>query len=138
MSMTGRGTTAGTRSTRRSCGASAGHRDASGRTGSARRSTGTGRTASGGRRSSAPTGSASSTSGSTPRGSRELTVLLRLGAQSVDRRLPSFDRLRLVEQVEHTRAVAEVVARVREVVLGIGLVDDSRSAELAYGLLEER
>src|SRR5438093_8712563 len=115
--MTGPGTTAATRSRRRSCAGSAGRRYASGRTASGRRSTRTATTATGGRRSSVPTGSASSTSGSTPAGSRELTVLLRLRAQAVDRRLVPLDRLGLVEQVEHARAVPEVEAGVRQVVL---------------------
>src|SRR3954451_21852174 len=129
--------TAATRSTRQSCERSAGHRGASGRTASARRSTGTASTATGGSRSNAPTASATSTSGSTRRGSHDLTVLLSLGAEPVDRGLAPFDRLRLVEQVEHARAVAEMEPRVGEVVLRVRLVEDARAFEPLHRLLEQ-
>src|SRR5919199_857709 len=104
MSRTGRGTTAATPSTRRSCARSAGSRAESGRAASAR-----------------------TTRSSTRRGC--LAVLLSLRAQAVDSRLAALDRLGLVEEVEHAVAVAQVIARVREVVLRVRLVEDPRAVE---------
>src|SRR5262249_34305984 len=138
-STTARDTIAATPSTRRSCASSAGRRTAHGRTASARQSTGTATTATGGSRSSAPTASATSTSGSTPRAWRSswLAVLLRLLAQAVDRGLVPLDRLCLVEEIEHSVAVAELEARVREVVLRVRLVERPGAVELLHRLLEE-
>src|SRR5436189_74933 len=50
-----------------------------------------------------------------------LAALARVVPQVRDLRAVPLDRLRVVQQVENAGAVAEVEARVREVVVGIGL-----------------
>src|SRR5262249_21350129 len=67
-----------------------------------------------------------------------LTVLLRLPAQAVNRILASLDRLGLVQESKDAVAVAELVARVCEVVLRVRLVQLAGAVELLHRLLEER
>src|SRR5215211_1881022 len=64
--------------------------------------------------------------------------LPRLLAQLVDLVAMPLDLLRALQQVEHTLAVAELKARVREVVARVRLDDRPRSLELCDGRLEQR
>ena len=84
------------------------------------------RTASGGSRSSRATTSGTTSSSTPASPGPPLAALLGLLAQLVDRLPASLDRLGTVEEREHVRALAERVARVGEVVVGVGLVESRR------------
>src|SRR3954449_4575773 len=66
-----------------------------------------------------------------------LAALARVVPQVRDLRAVALDRLRVVQQVENAGAVAELEARVREVVVGIGLRRRAGALQLLHGLLEE-